>query len=170
MGASPLAGSLFGRFFQWGYVTRDLDAAMAQFNASFGIRDYSIFVNSALPSDPPSAKAVKRVCFSWIGATQLEMIEVDSSLPSIYRDYLPESKSDIKLHHFGFLVDDLDAAIARLKADGFDIPFSAGNPAGAAVAYADARAQVGHYLEYISLNETGRRWFASMPGFCQFPA
>jgi hypothetical protein len=170
MGASPLAGSLYGRFFQWGYVTRDLDGAMAQFNTSFGIQDFSILVNSNPPSDDPNARAVTRVCFSWIGATQLEIIEVDSSLRSIYRDYLPANKSDIKLHHFGFLVDDLDAAIARLKADGFDIPFSLGNPVGAAVAYADARALVGHYLEYICLTETGRRWFTSMPGFCQFPA
>lgn len=169
MGASLLAGSLYGRFFQWGYVTRDLDAAMAQFNTSFGVQEYTILVNSIPLSDHPSAKAVTRVSFSWIGATQLEIIEVDGSLPSIYREYLPPSKSDIKLHHFGFLVDNLDVAIARLEADGFDIPFSMSDPNSAAVAYADARALVGHYLEYISLSDTGRRWFASMPGFCQFP-
>jgi hypothetical protein len=169
MGASLLAGSLYGRFFQWGYVTRDLDAAMAQFNASFGIQDYSVFVNSNPLSDHPSAKAVTRVCFSWIGTTQLEILEIDGSLPSIYREFLPPSKPDIKLHHFGFLVDDLDATIARLRNDGYDIPFVLIDPSNVAVAYADTRSRVGHYLEYISLTETGRRWFASMPGFCQLP-
>ena len=157
----PTRRSLFDRFFQMGYVSRDADGAMAHFNERFGPVEFQV-----VPGGTPS---IKRLALTYIGATMIEILEIDASIPSFYLDFLPARQSDVRLHHLGFLIDDYPAMLQRLRDEGYDIPLcgSAGDVLD--VCYADARAQLGHYLEYIRLGEAGRSWFASVPGFQGFP-
>ena len=159
-------GPLFGRFFQLGYVTRDGEAAAAQFRKRFAPVEFDVLANTA-PN--PITISVKRIYLAWIGQTMVELIEVNDAVPSIYRDYLPATQSDIRLHHFGYLIDDYPATLRRLEEEGYDIPFriSYGNVNDCC--YADTRAQLGHYLEYIRLGEEGRKWFSAIPGFQKLP-
>jgi hypothetical protein len=157
---------LFDGFFQWGYVTRDLDAAVAQFNRRFGPVEFQINVNTH-----PVNRATSRYALGWHGALMAEIIEVNEAVTSLYSDFLPASRSDIRFHHLGYLVSDHAATLHRLRQDGYAIPFAySEDPTVVSMCYADARAQLGHYLEYICLGPTGRQWFASVPGFKGFPA
>jgi len=153
---------LFDRFFQLGYVTRHGDAAMARFSQRFGPVEFQV-----VPGGTPS---INRIALTYIGDTMIEILEVNTSIASFYRDYLPTGPADIRLHHLGYLIDDYPARLERLRTEGYAIPLcgSAGDVLD--VCYADARAQLGHYLEYIRLGDEGRRWFSSVPGFRSFPA
>jgi hypothetical protein len=162
MNDSSGVAPLFDRFFQLGYVTRDGDAAMAQFNQRFGPVEFQV-VSGGTP-------AIKRIALSYVGDTMIEILEVNTSIASFYSDYLSAGLADVRLHHLGYLIDDYPGTLKRLKAEGYDIPLcgSAGDVLD--VCYADARAQLGHYLEFIRLGDEGRRWFSSVPGFRSFPA
>jgi hypothetical protein len=169
MATAQPSGSLYGRFFQWGYVTRDADRAMAQFSKRFGPAEFQVFVNTN-PAPHPAGQSVKRVCMTWIGGIMAEVIEVDpNAASSFYRDALPAGADDIKLHHLGFLVDDYKSTEAHLKARGYQLPFAMETDNGPSMIYADARSQVGHYLEYVALGPGGTQWFSSVPGFQKFP-
>ena len=162
MTSNAAGASLFDRFFQIGYVARDGDAAMAEFNKRFGPVEFQI-----VPGGTPS---IKRIALTYIGATMSEILEVNPSVPSFYRDFLPAAGADLRLHHLGYLIDDYPGTMRRLKAEGYPIPQCGSLGETLDVCYADARAQLGHYLEYIRLGEEGRKWFASVPGFQSFPA
>jgi hypothetical protein len=155
--------SHFGRFFQLGYVARDLDAAIAEFPRRFGPAEFQI-VNA----DQPNI-ATKRIALTWIGATMIELIEPSLSMPSIYLDAVPAHAGDIRFHHTGHLVDDYPAATQRFKAEGYEVPMFLSYGTVLDCCYADARDRLGHYLECIRLGEEGRRWFSSVPGFQRFP-
>jgi hypothetical protein len=155
--------SLYDRFFQFGYVTRDGDAATAQFNKRFGPVEWQFIAgNEANPH-------TKRIALTYRDGVMVEIIEVNDKVPSIYRDFLPSSPVDIRFHHLGYLIDDYKATLARVKADGYDVPMAVTYGEVLDCCYVDTRAQLGHYLEYVRLGEEGRKWFASVPGFRSFP-
>jgi hypothetical protein len=162
MAYGPEHGALFDRFFQWGYVTRNADKSIAQFRQRFGDFEFSCITNT---SPTELTRPVKRACFTWIGETQMEFIEVDTSVPSIYLDYLPANDTDFRLHHLGFFIDDYQAMLKRLEREGYSVPFAMSYGDVNDLAYVDTRAQLGHYLEYVRLGEEGKAWFRSIPGF-----
>ena len=164
MTQEPIAGTLFNRFFQVGYVTRDGDAAMAQFSTRFGPSEFQIIHGSA---EHPHTK---RIGLTYIGETMIEIIEVNDAVSSIYRDYLPASGGDIRFHHLGHLTDDYQATLRRLEHEGYDVPMKITYGEVLDCCYVDTRAQLGHYLEYVRLGEEGRKWFSSVPGFQRFPS
>jgi hypothetical protein len=163
MNEKTMKHSLFARFFQLGYVTRDLDAAIAEFPQRFGPAEFMI-----INADRPNIET-KRIALAWIGTTMVELIEPNLSVPSIYLDAVPAGSGDIRFHHTGHLVDDYPAAMQRLKAEGYAIPMFLSYGTVLDCCYADARARLGHYLECIRLGDEGRQWFSSIPGFQGFP-
>jgi len=156
--------SLFGRFFQVGYVTRDIDAATAEFSKRFGPAEFQI-INANQPNIH-----TRRIALTWIGGTMIEIIEPNPSVASIYIDALPWASGEIRFHHLGYLIDDYPAAMRRLKAEGYEVPFYMSYGEVLDLCYTDTRAQLGHYLEHIRLGPEGRKWFASVPGFQNFPS
>lgn len=157
-------GSLFGRFFQLGYVTRDLDAAMAEFSRRFGPAEFQV-----IEATEPNIHT-RRIALTWIGATMTEIIEPNASVPSLYVDSIPATAGPIRFHHIGCLIEDYPAALHRLRTEGYAIPMFLSYGEVLDCCYADARAHLGHYLEYIRLGPEGKKWFASVPGFRAFPA
>jgi hypothetical protein len=161
-----MARPLYDRFFQWGYVTRDSAAAAALFTERFGHIDFMVLHNTS-PSE--MTRPMKNVCLAWIGKAMVELIEVDDAVPSIFADFLPASRGDMRLHHLAYFIDDFDATLKRLKSDGYDVPFIHRYGDVNDVLYADARTQCGHYLEFVRLGGEGLKWFEAVPGFVAMP-
>jgi hypothetical protein len=151
-------------FFQLGYVTRNLDAAMAEFNRRFGPAEFQIIHGT------PEHAHTKRIALTWIGETMTELIEPDPDVPSLYVEALPSGAGgEIRFHHIGCLTRDYEETLRRIRADGYAVPLAVSFGDVLDCVYADARAELGHYLEYIRLGDEGRKWFASVPGFRRFP-
>ena len=162
MGTQVSKSALLDRFFQYGYVTRNLDAATAKFGERFGPAQWSTLSGS------PEVPQVKRVGFTFRDGINVEIIEVNAQVPSLYKDFLPDTEEDIRLHHHGHLIDDYDGVLNLIKSEGYDMPFAIDDPAYVQFCYADTRTQLGHYLEFICLGDGGRQLFESVPGFSGF--
>jgi catechol 2,3-dioxygenase-like lactoylglutathione lyase family enzyme len=152
----------FDRFFQLGYVTRDLEAAIASYKARFGRTDF-LRLPIAKPADG-SGDGVNGIAIGYAGPVMIEIIEVNPGAPSIFRDALGGAAQDLRLHHLGYLVDDHQATLARLAELKLEVPMSGSSGDALDFCYADTREQRGHFSEFIRLGEQGRALFASLPG------
>ena len=153
--------SLFNGFFQLGYVTRDAQAAVAQFQKQYQTMEF-MDVPIVVPANvakPP----VNRMALGYLDELMIEIVEVDASQSSIFLDALPPAAGDLRLHHLGYRIDDFAATLRRAAAAGYAVPLQGSVPELGDYAYADTRTHLGHYCEYICLNENGKRWFDAVP-------
>lgn len=151
---------LFAGFFQLGYVTRDVDAAVAVYTQRYGKAEF--LINEPMPIDgvaPPT----RRIALAYIDDTMIELIEPDPMQRTIYNDVLPDRFGAIRLHHLGYLIDDHQAMLRRLRESGYDVPFHGSIPGALDYSYADTRAELGHFSEFIRLDEGGRAFFGAVP-------
>jgi len=151
---------LFAGFFQLGYVTADLDAALAAYKARFGEIEFMINVPESPDGSPPPTK---RIALAWIDDVMTEIIEVDRSQKTIYDDALAEDPKAIRLHHFGYLIDDHQAMLTRLEKLGYAIPMHGSFGDVLDYSYADTRRDLGHFSEFIRLGEAGKEFFGAAP-------
>lgn len=152
--------NFFSGFFQFGYVTRDVDAAIAAFREKFGPVEF--FVNTPAPIDG-KAPPTRRIGLAWIDEVMTEIIEPDLAQTTIYDDHIPATDGPIRLHHFGYLVDDHQAMLSRLEAMGYTVPMAGSMPGALDYSYADTRGDLGIWSEFIRLDEGGRAFFGSVP-------
>lgn len=152
--------NFFGGFFQLGYVTRDLDAAIAQYRKRFGEVEFAV-------NEPPAINGVpaptRRIALAWIDEVMTEIIEPDPAQTTIYDDLVPATAGPIALHHFGYLIDDHEAMLQRCTDMGYAVPMAGKMPGALGYIYADTRAELGHWVEFITLEEGGRQFFGSVP-------
>jgi len=156
-----LQAGLLENFFQFGYVTTDLEAAMAVYRERFDVPAFMILDGSVLK---PGAQSTLRVALAWIGDTMVELIQPVGEPSPLYAEALP--KAGIRLHHLGYRVRDegrwagVLAAIAQN-----DVPMVAMSAPGGSLecAYADARAHLGHHLEFVWTKAGQPDYFAHVP-------
>ena len=134
----PLSG-----FYQFGYVTRDLDAAIETLRDQFGISRYRRKFNA------PWMEAVH----AWTGDSQIEVVQLGEGAPGFYHGYIPDEPGVLRLHHLGRRIDtpeqwaELERAIV---AGGFDTPLKDVVMDGhLRLAFVDTRALLGIYSEYV---------------------
>lgn len=151
---------LFGGFFQQGYVTRDLDAAITAYRAKFGEIEFLVNEPGPIDGKPP---ATKRIGLAYMDDVMIELIEPDPAQTTIYDDALPATAGPIRLHHFGYLIDDHQAMLRRLGDLGYAVPMHGTLPGALDYSYADTRADIGIYAEFIRLDEGGRAFFGAVP-------
>ena len=152
--------NFFRGFFQFGYVTRDVEAAIAAFCSNFGAVEFMVNDPPAIDGQPARTR---RVALAWIDDVMTEIIEPDPMQKTIYDDHLPAAVGPIRLHHFGYLIDDHQAMLDRLRGMGYDVPM-AGSMAGALdYVYADTRRDLGIWSEFIRLDEGGKALFGAVP-------
>jgi catechol 2,3-dioxygenase-like lactoylglutathione lyase family enzyme len=121
-----------------GYLVDDLDAAVEWYGKAFGGKHVG-----------EGATALGRIAFVQMNDVEVELIEpLDKSEVA--------GSSDLVFHHVGYVVDDLDAAVADFKARGYKFatpePFT--NFAGYRLIYFDASSTRGtrmHLTEASSL-------------------
>jgi hypothetical protein len=150
------------RYYHNGYVVRDMDAAIARLAGSGG--PSSFLIMDVARGRPPEEAPIRRLALAGIGDHIYELIEADATAPSIYRESVPNDDRII-FHHTGFYIDtDEDWAELERQIDASGGSASAGrNPGLLRYNYVDRRADLGHFIEYVQVEEQGRALFASVP-------
>lgn len=119
---------------QLGYVTADLDRAIQLWRDKLGVGPWTVFRNVRLTGTyrgEPTEVGID-VALAYRGAVQIELIQPTDAAPSPYRDEAGALR--LGAHHVAWVVDDLDAEVARCAGEGLEPTFRAGN-AASRVAY-----------------------------------
>jgi hypothetical protein len=158
---------LFPGFFRIGYVTKNIDAAVRQLGAIHGMDRFRI--KRDVPSMPGMPKMVIHQAHAYIGTVQIELIQRAGGDDKLYRDFCAADNSAIRHHHFGMWVDDAaeySGLRAALEEKNIPIVFEASIPNIGGAIYADTRATLGHYLEYVHLKSDAKRaFYADVPQY-----
>ncbi len=134
--------------FQNAYVTRSLERAIATLRDRFGAVDIKQFEASIEVKTPHgTGPAAMKTALAWVGEIQYELIEPVSGFVDIYRDAL-RADDGLQFHHICMRPDDLQQVRAEIERQGMPIVFE-GISSATKFFYADARATLGHYLEYV---------------------
>jgi len=153
-------GLYLSRHFQNAYTTRDLDTAVAMFSARYGIGAFHYMRNVPFGTD-----GIINLALAWAGGVMIELIEPQCPIDNLYTVHLPDDQSLIRFHHLGHLIhsrDEYDAICDRAATCGHPIALQ-GNNHGINFLYLDARADVGHYLEFVHLDPSMANFFAAVP-------
>jgi catechol 2,3-dioxygenase-like lactoylglutathione lyase family enzyme len=139
---------VLGPIDQIGYVVADLERSIARWRARHDAGPWTVFRHVRLDGryrgEPVTV--TMDVALAYRGELQIELIHVTNDAPSPYRD--AQGHALAGLHHVAWVVDDLDAAVARLTARGMQVVFDAHNPA-TRVAYLDDADDPGVLVEVI---------------------
>jgi hypothetical protein len=144
------------RFYQFGYVTRDLDAAMDRLASRYGV---ARFRRKQTSEWMESAHA-------WAGDTMLEILALGEGAPALYTDYLPAVGDAARLHHLGYRVElDEWPAVEQAIADAGMATSMAGTVMDGHLrfAYADTRQDLGIYTEFVCLTGPATEIYNDVP-------
>lgn len=162
LNASPLArvGSAFGPVWQLGYVPNDLQASLHYWTHVMGagpflVRDrlkLSHVQYRGAPCDIEFGAAL-----GYWGDLNIELIFQVNGVSSIYNPWSNDGTRD-RLHHLGFLVDNVGQSVAQACQLGAQVIQEAMSPDGTgALAYVDMGIKAPHgYLEFVQMNEAWR--------------
>lgn len=154
-----------GNFFQHGYVTNDFDRALAHF-ADYGVTRFTEMRNIDIQVMGDRC-ATLSVALGYYGPLQIEVIQPEGGECQVHRDGLPQDGFALRLHHHGFLLHDEQQFFALREsyaARGAPACIEGHNPrSGNRYFYADTRAELGHYIEYIYMSQEGARAYSQIP-------
>jgi len=148
------------RHFQIAYVTRDIDAAARMFAERYGIRSFHYMRD--IPFGPG---ATTHVGLAWAGDVMIELIQPNGAATNLYSTWLPAAGQLLRCHHLGHRAPDAAAwqRVGELAArSGLPVALQ-GDSQGIHYLYLDARADLGHYLEYIYLSGDAVHLFDAVP-------
>lgn len=140
---------------QVGLVVRDLDHTVACYWKQFGIGPWHFYtyrrplVTQMTYRGQPADYAM-RIALAWIGPLRIELIEMAGG-DSVYADFVREHGYGV--HHFGVLVDDMDAALAQAGEAGLIMTMDGagfGRDGDGHYAYLDTERDLGTTLELIA--------------------
>ncbi len=109
----------FGPVKQWGFVVRDLDAAMQCWVEQLGVGPWWGYRNVRLNSrfQGIESEVLLDVALSYQNGVQIELIQQRDDSPSPYRAFYATPHTQM-LHQVAYMVPDLDAALLEAKAAG----------------------------------------------------
>jgi len=138
------------------YVTHDVDAAVEMLASQYGIEKFERFEPKMVVRTPEGEKPLcTRVASTWVGGLNIELIEPVSGYVDHYLTLLPQDRRDPvpRFHHMSFRRD--DEAAMREEIARLGLPLAFEGPAAfegyipkLTFIYLDARASLGHYIEY----------------------
>lgn len=138
-------------FFQLGYVTRDIDKAIAATGRSLHDARFSTLDVTLALATPEGERSMQlRVATAWDGPVQIELIQPVAGHVAAYASALPLDPNDAtpQFHHLAVRRDDASSMRAEVERLGLPIAFETGG-SGFSVVFVDARSIVGHYLEFV---------------------
>lgn len=144
-----------GQFYQLGYVCDNLEYGIAQFRGR-GMTHEPRIVEVDQPVNSPQGEVINklRLCFIWIGDVQYELIQPLTDPLGIYANALSNG-APIRFHQICMRVEGgWEDFLARVKAQ--DLPLVMWRDMGGdnlKFLYIDARATMGHYLEYVWMTD-----------------
>jgi methylmalonyl-CoA/ethylmalonyl-CoA epimerase len=109
----------FGPVKQWGFVVRDLDAAMQCWVEQLGVGPWWGYRNVRLNSrfQGIESEVLLDVALSYQNGVQIELIQQRDDSPSPYRAFYATPHAQM-LHQVAYMVPDLDVALLEAKAAG----------------------------------------------------
>lgn len=158
---------LLSGFFQIGYATNDIDAALALFRDKYSMGTFAEIRNITVQG-PDNSDMVANFALAYKGDTMIELIQPVQGDTSMFDHVLPKNDFAVRHHHFAYCLDSmaqLDEAEAKLRAEGVDIPIKGNGMDQVFFFYADTRAWLGHYSEYLTLTDKGREAYAQLPRY-----
>ena len=154
------ATGLMENAFQIAYVTSDLDRAMEIMRRDYGWGEFLVL------RDMPDA--LTHMALAYSGDMMIELMQPVAASGDFYSDHLDGAAGfTMRHHHFGYLRDSREAMAERRAAHvalGHGIVLEGETPGAVQYLYVDCRATIGHFLEYVRLDEGGREMFAAIPG------
>ncbi len=161
----------YGQLFQMSYITRDLDAAMAHAKAAMGIAHFDTTDAEVEVLSFGKLRPLKiRAASANIGRNQFEIIQPVSGAIEVYTDEVDLSGHILNFHHIAIAVRGGIAQwrelLAEVRASGDEFaylfPAEPGDDDKLCFAYVDTRRRLGHYTEYLWVDETIKP-IAAMP-------
>jgi hypothetical protein len=152
--------SLFtGKFFQLGYVVKDLDKAVEAAKVRTGVPNWQVI-------HLPAGSLVDGMAFAWKQGVMLELIAVTpATVLPVYANHIPDADDDAKFHHLGYMMEsqeEFDGRIAEAEAGGMPLAFNM-DFNGVLTCYIDSFRQLGHFAEFVYLTPPMRDFFAGVP-------
>lgn len=148
----PLTG-----FYQFGYVSLDVDAAAAALRERFGVTRTRY----------RSQGEAMQTLHAWTGDTMVEVIVPGPAALALFTDVLPQAPGALALHHLGRRIEDatgwaaMERAVEQL---GLDRPMHGAVMDGQLhYAYVDTRTLLGIYSEYVWLEGEALEIYADVP-------
>jgi len=154
-------GSLgLGRPVQVAYAVPDLEQAVADWVARIGAGPFFVAEHIPLTAvryrGAPGAFDHSSAYGQW-GDVMVELVQDHTPGPSPVRDLLGTRTQG--LHHLAFMVDDLDAELARLTGLGWPEALRARTASGLEFAFCDASASLGHMIELYEPSDALVRFY-----------
>ena len=151
-----MAGSLIRSVDQVAVVVRDLDRAMERYANEFGIGPWSVYTFSpdwiqGMTFHGREQPYSMKLALADVGGMMYELIEPVQG-PNAYEEFLEEHGEG--LHHLGYFVDDIDAAIEEMEGKGYRLLQSGrgmGTAGDGGYAYFDTGDALGCIVEAIEM-------------------
>lgn len=148
----PAMTHLIDTVYQVCFVVTDLQAAIKTWTEQLKIGPFLVFENFTFTDDGGAPLPVDiSLALAYSGDNFIELIQLNAGRPSIY-DAVTDAGGGF--HHIAKLTTDLDASVAEAEAAGFPLAFKGNFEPDGRLAYVDARAAYGGYMEYVEYNET----------------
>jgi hypothetical protein len=136
--------------FQICYVTHDLNLAVEILEKQYKVANFRRFGGSPLKVSTPTGDdaMVVKTAIAQIDGMTLEIIEPVSGAVDFYQGFM-DPTAPMRLHHIGMIANDLETIHRESEEMGRPAVLW-GQYAGGRFIYVDARATLGHYLEYVA--------------------
>ncbi len=159
---------IFGPIRQVAYVVPSVDEATKTWSEQLGAGPFAVLrevrpLEGSRFRGEPSHGVTLNLGFAYLGDVQLELIEPLGETPSMYREAIDRGLQGP--HHYGFWVEDFDAAYAHALATGFEAIVDAGVPGVARMSYVESRRIPGLVCELIEWNALTRPYFDGVAAF-----
>ncbi len=139
----------FGPVTQMAWVVDDLEVAMQKWIKGHGAGPFVVLrhcqVSDLLHRGRP-ATCDFDVAIAQSGSVQIELIQQNDDLPSVYRDLYRKGQEGI--HHICHVVDDLPGAMAHFRGRGAEVAVE-GNFGAVRFAYMDTCSSIGCMTELV---------------------
>jgi hypothetical protein len=135
---------------QVSYITDDIDAFEARLRDRYGVERFLIRHDHSRNS-PGSSGAILHLGLALVDGIELEIIQPNPAKPSIYRDALALNGGVGRFHHINHRLNrreqwrEAEAMVARLE---LPVELQGGFGEDLRFSYPDARADLGHFLEF----------------------
>jgi hypothetical protein len=155
---------------QWGFVVRDIEAAMRHFVEVFGIGPFihipDVGRGCRFTYDGQETPLAIDAAYSYLGDVQIELIALRNDAPSPYRDFLKAGREG--LQHAGFWVEEQEAVIQHLEGRGLAGRFTVLLPGALRpTVYFDGPAALGTMIEVAELTPAKARLYDTMAALCR---
>ncbi len=154
---------------QFGYVVRDIRAAMTHWTEVLGVGPFFFFEQAPVRNfhyrGLPSA-ATGSGAFSNSGSIQIELIQPLDDHPSCFKDFLQAGREGQQ--HVAFWTTELDAWVARCASAGIEVLQSGytGAPDGRFV-YLDTETHPGTVVEISEVQGKKAEFFKHVAAICE---